>query len=129
MSWNRGGWFGSQIGGTVWMLAAGILAAIRDPQTGMIVITLFSIPNIIGTALWVTRELSCYASTQIVIGASGVCGLAAVYFLERANTWMQIQSGSQIAAQSSYWTIGLVFGGLMLVFYFRFGRNDNASGD
>ena len=44
---------------------------------------------------------------------------------ESANAWMRMQTGGQISAQSSYWLIELVFGGLMLMFYFRFGRGGN----
>ena len=122
MNWN-GGWFGAPLGGTEWMLGGGILTAICDFPTGIIVVLLFAIPNIVGTVLWLTRKLSCYASIQLVIGICGLCGLVTVYILDNANAWMQMQIGGQVSAQSSYWIIGLVYGGLMLLFYFRFGGN------
>jgi hypothetical protein len=125
MYWNAGGWFGGQIGATVWMLVAAVLTAMRDLSTGMFVLLLFVVPNAIGLLLWLSRKLSCYASTQILIGVSGVCGLVTVYVLDSANAWMQMQTGGQVSAVSSYWIIGLVFGGLMLMFYFRFGRGRN----
>lgn len=81
MRWNAGGWFGGQIGATVWMLVAAVLTAIRDLSTGVVVLLLFVVPNIIGLMLWLSRKFSCYASTQILIGISGVCGLATVYML------------------------------------------------
>jgi hypothetical protein len=123
MNWNAGGWFGGQMGATLWMLLAGILTAIRDLPVGMLAVLLFAIPNVLGLALWLSRKLSCYASTQLLIGISGVCGLATVYVLERANAWLQMQSGGRVPAQSSYWIIGLAYGGLMLMFYLRFGRD------
>ena len=122
MNWNVGGWFGGQLGATVWVLVAGLLTAIRDLPTGMFVVLLFAIPNVVGIVLWLSRKLSCYASSQILIGVSGICGLATVYALESANAWTRIQTGGQVSAQSGYWIIGLVYGGLMLLFYFRFGR-------
>jgi hypothetical protein len=125
MNWNVGGWFGGQLGGTVWMLVAGILTAIRDFPIGMFVVLLFAIPNVIGIVLWLSRKLSCYASTQLLIGVSGVCGLVTVYALENANAWIQIQTGGHVSAQSSYWIIGLVYGGLILMFYVRYGRVRN----
>jgi len=125
MYWNAGGWFGGQIGATAWMLVAGILTAIRDFPIGMLVVVLFAIPNVVGVTLWLSRKLSCYASTQFLIGVSGVCGLVTVHVLESANAWMQMQAGGQVSAQSSYWIIGLVYGGLMLMFYIRFGRGGN----
>ena len=127
MEWNTGGWFGSQIGATVWMLVAGTLAAFRDVPAGVLVVLLFAIPNVVGLVLWQGRKLSCYASTQLLIGISGVCGLLAVYVLERAGVWTQIQTGGQVSASSTYWIIGLVFGGLTIVFYLRFGRGGNGS--
>jgi len=125
MNWNLGGWFGGQLGATVWVLVAGILTAIRDLPTGVFVVLLFAIPNVVGVVLWLSRKLSCYASTQILIGISGTCGLVTVYALENANAWEQIQTGGQVSAQSSYWIIGLVYTGLMLMFYVRFGRPGN----
>lgn len=125
MNWNVGGWFGGQLGATVWMLVAGILTAIRDLPTGIFVVLLFAIPNVVGVVLWLNRKLSCYASTQLLIGVSGICGLVTVYILDNANTWMQMQTGGQVSAQSSYWIIGLVYGGLILMFYVRFGRVRN----
>ena len=125
MNWNVGGWFGGQLGATVWMLVAGILTAIRDLPTGIFVVLLFAIPNVVGVALWLSRKLSCYASTQLLIGVSGICSLVTVYVLDKANTWMQMQTGAQVSAQSSYWIIGLVYGGLILMFYVRFGHIGN----
>ena len=109
MNWNLGGWFGGQLGATVWILVAGILTAIRDLPTGVFVVLLFAIPNVVGVVLWLSRKLSCYASTQVLIGISGTCGLVTVYALENANAWEQIQTGGQVSAQSSYWIISLVY--------------------
>ena len=125
MNWNIGGWFGGQLGATVWILVAGILAAIGDFPVGISVVLLFAIPNVIGIVLWQSRVFSCYVSTQLLIGASGLCGLLAVFALDSANAWMQIQTGGQISAQSTYWIIGLVYGGLILMFYVRYGPGKN----
>ncbi len=125
MNWNIGGWFGGQLGATLWILVAGILTAVRDFPTGMFVVLLFAISNAVGLVLWQSRKISCYASIQLLIGVSGVCGLVTVYALANANAWTQIQTGGQVSAQSSYGIIGLVYGGLMLMFYLRFGRAGN----
>ncbi len=125
MHWNAGGWFGGQIGATIWILLAGLLTAVRDLTTGLVVVFLFVSANAVGLALWISRKLSCYASTQILVGLSGVCSLATVYILDRANSWELIQTGGQISADSTYYTIGLVYIGLMFMFYLRFGRGRN----
>ena len=124
MEWNKAGWFGGQLGGTGWLLIAGMLTAIRDLPTGMLVVGLFVISNVVGFVLWKARRMSCYASTQLFIGVSGICGLLAIYLLENANVWTEIQTGAQVSAYSAYWILSLVVGGLMLMFHLRFGRGD-----
>jgi hypothetical protein len=123
MQWNAGGWFGGQIGATVWMLVATVLAGIRNVPVGLTLLVLFAVPNLIGLALWKGRRLSCYASTQLLIAVSGVCGLLAIYVLDKANAWAQIQTGAAVSASSTYWLLTAVYGGLLLLFYLRFGRD------
>ncbi|KAA3628962.1 MAG: hypothetical protein DWQ09_06240 [Proteobacteria bacterium] len=67
MHWNAGGWFGAQIGATVWMLVAAVLTAIRDPSTGVVVLLLFVVPNVIGLMLWLSRKFSCSCSTSALV--------------------------------------------------------------
>ena len=43
MKWNLGGWLGSQIGGTCWMVIAGVLAMRYDTAAGAGVLALFGL--------------------------------------------------------------------------------------
>ena len=120
-----GGWFGGQLGGTAWILVAGVLSAIEDIDTGLIVLATFAIPNVIGLFLWRSREtISCYKATQILIPVTGIFGLAAVYLLDDRNLWHDIQTGASV--DSFYMYLALIFMvlWLMTTFYFRFGRNE-----
>ncbi len=123
MRWNPGGWFGAQLGSTVWILVAGILSLWVDVTTAMAVIALFVLANVIGMAIWRRREkLSAYAGIQILLPIVGVVGLAAVYVLERSGIFESIQVGGTVSARSTYGLIILVVAALMLMFYFQFGR-------
>lgn len=122
MNWNAGGWFGGQIGATVWMLVAGVLTAFRHWPAGLLVVALFAIPNALGWYFWRSRRLSCYASSQWLIAVAGSCGLAVVYVLDSVNAWSAIQTSGQVSAEETYWIIALVFSGIMLSYYWRFGR-------
>ena len=122
MQWNLGAWFGGQIGATCWMLVAGVLTLFRELTTGLLVVALFAAVNLVGWRLWRTRRYSCYASTQIVIGLAGLFGLLTIYLLTRAGVWYDIQSGSPVSPFSTYVVLALTFGGLMLMFHYRFGR-------
>ena len=123
MRWNLAGWLGAQVGGTVWVLVAGILSLWPDVTTGVAVIALFVLANVIGMAIWRRREnLSAYAGIQILLPIVGVVGLAAVYLLERSGIYESIQVGGTVSARSTYSIIILVVPALMLMFYFKFGR-------
>lgn len=123
MQWNLGGWLGGQLGGSVWMLVAGLLSLSEDPIAAATVIVFFVLVNFIGTMLWRRRErLSPYAAIQLLLPVLGVSGLAAVFVLDRAGVYEKIQIGGTISARATYATIVLVVAALMLFFYFRFGR-------
>lgn len=126
MEWNAGGWFGSQLGGSVWILVAAGLSTFRDVSTGVVLFGIFAVPNIVGYLLWRRKKLSCYAATQSLIGLMGICSLFAIYVLDRGDLWRAIQSGASISVQSGYFVVGAAFAMLMLMFYIRFGRvNDD----
>ncbi len=123
MQWSLGGWLGAQLGGTAWILVAGILSLWVDVTTAMAVIALFVFANVIGMAIWRRREtLSAYAGIQIVLPIVGIVGLAAVYLLDRAGIFESIQVGGTVSARTTYGIIILVVPALMLIFYFQFGR-------
>ncbi len=68
MQWNLGGWLGGQLGGSVWMLVAGLLTFARDPIAAATVILLFALANLIGIMLWRRKErLSAYAAIQMLL--------------------------------------------------------------
>jgi len=123
MQWNLGGWLGGQLGGSVWMLVAGLLSFSENPTAATTVIVLFVLANFIGTMLWRRRErLSPYAAIQMLLPVLGVFGLVAVFVLNRAGVYETIQIGGTISARVTYAAIVLIVAALMLIFYFRFGR-------
>ena len=54
--WNVGGWFGSQVGGTVWMLFGGLSLLFSDVVSGLVCLGGFSVTNAIGFHLWQRRK-------------------------------------------------------------------------
>jgi hypothetical protein len=123
MRWNIGGWLGAQVGGTVWILVAGILSLWIDVNTAVVVIGLFVLANVVGMLIWKRRDkMSAYAGIQTLLPIVGAAGLATVYMLERSNIYEAIQIGGTVSARSTYGIIVLVVAALMLMFYFQFGR-------
>ncbi len=123
MQWNLGGWLGAQLGGTAWILVAGVLSLRIDVTTALVVIALFILANLIGMAILRRRDrLSMYSGIQILLPIIGIIGLAAVYALERTGIYEAIQIGGTVSARSTYGVIILVVVALMLMFYFQSGR-------
>ena len=126
LDWNANGWFGSQLGGTVWILVAAAIALGHNTWTGLTLIVIFLIPNIVGYLLWSRKYFSCHASIQSLFGLSWVFGMLSIYVLDRSHLWLEIQKGGSISAISGYFLITLIILILMLMFYLRFGRKPNA---
>ena len=123
MNWNAGGWIGTQLGGSLWILVAGVLALSQDLQAGITSIALFAVANVTGAFLWQRREqLSPHAGFQLLLVTLGVASAGAVYVLDRAGVFEAIQVGGTVSARSMYVLLVVVIAPLMLSFYLRFGR-------
>ena len=123
MQWNLYGWLGGQLGGSAWMLVAGLLSFSADRTSAVTVIVFFALANLVGVILWRRRNrLSPYAAIQILLPVIGVLSLAAVYVLERAGIYETIQVGGTVSAKATYVVIAVVVAALMLMFYMQFGR-------
>ena len=80
--WNRGGWFGAQVGATAWLLLLGGLMLGQGRMGGAVVLALALAANGVGFWLWSQRnEREPYPSIQMMLGACAV--VAFVWMLER----------------------------------------------
>lgn len=122
LEWNTGGWFGSQLGGTVWILIAAAISLGYDLPTSTILLFLFLVPNIVGLILWRQRKLTCYQSLQIVIALCGFCGLLAIFVLDRNSLWLEIQKGGAISKEAGYLLLTVTVLVIMAWFHMKFGR-------
>ena len=124
MQWNLGGWLGTQFGGSLWMLIAGLLALPKEAVSGSIVLVLFAAVNLLGALLWKRRaKRAPHAALQILLVGLGASGAAAIFTLDRAGVWESIQIGGRVSAVASYFVLAAVILGLLLAFHLRFGRS------
>ena len=83
--WNRGAWFGSQIGGTAWMLTAFAAYVWQIPWIGLSFLMGFVSSNALGLWLWRHRShLRFFRSIQLmtlVCGGLALLALLAFDFL------------------------------------------------
>lgn len=118
MHWNPGSWWGCQLGGSSWILIAGLLSFRSNQATAITVLVFFAIVNLVGVALWRQKHrLSPYVAVQILLPVLGAAGLATVFELERAGIYEAIQIGGKISASSTYVLISAAVIVLMAVFY------------
>lgn len=127
LDWNMGGWFGSQLGGTAWILVSAAITLTRDIPTGLLLLLIFSLPNIAGLFFWYKRILSCYLSMQVLLASMGLSGLLAIYVLERKGLWLEIQKGGAISAESGYLLLGATVLVVMASLHLKFGRHRNSN--
>lgn len=111
--WNAGGWWGSQIGGTAWMLAVGIDIALEDLRPGAVMIAGGVVANIVGTWLWYQRDrVSPHRAIQTLLAVIGVCALCGIVALDAFG---HVPANQRLLV---YWWL-LFIPGLMLMFYMR----------
>ncbi len=123
MRWSIGGWLGAQLGGSVWLVVAGLRSLYFDTTAGSKVLVLFVIANLVGLALWDKRnQISFYKAIQYLLPVLGVLSLAAVFVLDKARIYEEIQLGGRVSATTTYWLIFGTIVALMAMFYFMFGR-------
>ncbi len=118
MRWNLGGWLGGQIGGSCWMLVAGLLSIPANLTVAFAVLGLFALANVAGWLVWRRREsMSPYMGLQILIPVLGATGIAAVYVLDSAGIYASIQVGASVTASKTYAILVGVVAILMIVFW------------
>ncbi len=83
--WNAGGWFGSQVGGSVWMLFCGLSLMFADAISGLVCLGGFALTNAIGCYLWQHREkVDPYVGLQrLFFTLAVVCAIMSVVLYRR----------------------------------------------
>jgi len=77
--WSAGGWFGGQLGATIWLLLMGVVMMDRSSVVaGAAVVALGLVVNGFGVWLWRGRaSREPYPAIQMLIAAAGVAALVA----------------------------------------------------
>jgi hypothetical protein len=74
--WNTGGWFGSQVGGTAFMLTGAIWLTLFAPLVGLIWLAGFVVCNAVGIGLWRRRaRIAPFTAMAILLATILVVGL------------------------------------------------------
>jgi hypothetical protein len=88
-SWSAGGWFGAQVGSTLWLVVLGVVLTLRgESSLGTAVIALSVAVNGIGLLLWEHRDrVEPYPAIQALVATVGGAAVVAFVLLDRAAAW------------------------------------------
>ena len=118
-SWNAGGWFGSQLGCTLWLLILGVVLLSKDLFAAWVCVGSFVVLNAWGLYLWRGREkLIAYAAMQRFLLATSVIIALVVVVVNSRGVSEPPAPGALVSTYLPYWTIA-VAPGLMLIFLWR----------
>jgi hypothetical protein len=118
-SWNAGGWFGAQIGCTLWLLILGLVIVPKDSLAAGACVGGFVVLNAWGLYLWRRREqLPAYAGLQRFLAAASVVIAFVVVVVNGRGASEPPIPGAVVSTFLPYWLIVLA-PGLMLLFFWR----------
>jgi hypothetical protein len=118
-AWNAGGWLGTQVGCTLWVLILGFVLFRRDALVGWTCVSSFFVLNAWGLYLWRSRErLSAYAALQRFLIAASVVIALVVWVVNSRGLSEPPSPGALVSTYLPYWVIAAA-PALMLLFFLR----------
>lgn len=115
-SWNAGGWFGSQVGCTLWLLILGVVLLSKDSFVAWGCVGGFVVLNAWGLYLWRRRDkLKAYAGLQRFLLATSVIIALVVVVANRRGVSEPPTSGALVSTYLPHWVIAIA-PGLMAMF-------------
>jgi len=117
--WNAGGWFGAQIGGTLWMLIVGFTQLGRLPSFALMALGLALLVNGLGTWLWFRRDrLAPYPCIQGLVATVALATLTLLTVFDRTGHLADLDTRFRSNPRGLY-LILLMFPVLMGLFHFQ----------
>ena len=116
--WNAGGWFGSLIGCTCWMLLGAMFLGMKDGLVGWTWAGCFAVGMATGIGLWSARDrLLPYPAMQTLLLVLLACSFTAFLVADLRNLLVPLAQGAMQNPRFVYISL-LVFPSMMLRFYF-----------
>jgi len=121
--WNQGGWFGAQLGMTLWIVILGAVLLAGSQPVGGWLIALSVLANGVGWWLWTRREtLAPYPAIQALIATGGLCAVLSIICLASSGV------ARETSGMPTAWFL-LMYPGLMLIFHLQERAARNAAAE
>ncbi|HEX4146560.1 MAG TPA: hypothetical protein VHY91_23870 [Pirellulales bacterium] len=124
--WNRGAWWGSQLGGSAWALPLGVVLLFQDIPSALVCLASFAALTAYGLRLWRLRDrLTAYAGLQRLLLAMTVFYAVIIVTLnlrgisEAQTDWPFHSARASVGATPAhvpYWPIALPLAVMLLLF-------------
>jgi hypothetical protein len=115
--WNTGGWFGTQLGSTVWLILTALSLLPKHVEAGLVTASCFLVPNIFGLVLFLNRNrVAPYPAIQWLIGVIGLVSVICLVYLNRSDLVQEIDPRLGYG-QWGFYLLPVLFGGLMILFH------------
>jgi hypothetical protein len=113
--WNAGGWFGSQVGGTAWLLSGVIQPPAPVPWLRGAWLAAFLLANAVGLALWWRRDrLAPFPATLALLATCGLAGTLALAATAAVAPPVGVRNLVMTPADAA-WTLAGLWGLLLLL--------------
>ncbi len=117
--WSPGGWFGAQLGGTVWMLIAAVVLIPEGAEVAGIALLCFSVPNLVGLLLYRQRHrIAPYPALQGLIFVIGIVTAIIVVYLNQSGFVQKVDPRLGYG-RWGFFLLPLLFSGLMAWFHWK----------
>lgn len=118
--WNAGGWFGTQVGGTLWLLILGFVLAPKDALAGCAGVASFFALNAWGLYLWHCRaRLSAYGGLQRFLIVASVVIALVVWVVNTRGLFVPSTPDDWRSTYLPYWVIAVAPAVMLLFFLFE----------
>lgn len=125
-SWNKFGWFGGQIGATLWLILISIFLLKPDTIFGLCGLVAGLGLNAWGYSLWKSRDtISAYRAIQLFLFPASIIFAIFIILIRNRESIIALAGPDKIQDAFPYWAIGLV-PAIMLAVYFRERRARNS---
>jgi hypothetical protein len=114
MQWNRGGWFGSQFGCTLWLGLCGGAVVGHDLGAGLMILGCFLAANAIGCLLWSQRaKIPPHLAIQLLCFTSFCAAAVSFALLYEIGIAQEIADSSASGLPLPLWSYLAIYPALM----------------
>ena len=118
--WNAGGWFGSLLGCSCWILIAGGFATTLDGGLALVNFACFAVLVAAGVVLWAQRQRrDAYPSIQIFLAVTFAVTLVVLLAWDLSGNLPKIMPPQAVAWPRTVYGLLLLFPLIMLQFWAR----------